>query len=850
MTATTTSTWKPSHAQSHSRSARPSTTPRGYPAVSSVGQAMPPQHPTSPPLLSPQTRKGARSPSPSYFGLAVNNESLQPDSNPGQHAQQNWKYSGSSRGSVAATPRHESNETNPAFAAFRKQSESYGFSLNNTPSGLSRSSTQAILTPSARRTDESPISPHARRPPVARFESEDKSTGKRQAGEPSFFDIPKQGSPMSMSPVPNSVSDHQHARLSLPASALQGPLSELQKKQRSDTLPPPGSASGPVLSSPQNVAKILETQFENVLLLDLRVFPQYAAGRVKGALNLCIPTTLLKRPSFTVQKLADTFTSEHDKNEFAKWETSAYIIVYDANSNLPQEAVMPFNVLKKFTTLGWKGQGLVIKGGFLGFSKAEPKLIERGEIGSATQSAPVSAPNQAILPVAGGCFMPETESAANPFFGNIRQNMDLLDGVGQMSIKMPTQMSADDEATLPAWLKKAAGSADEGKQVSDKFLKIERGEQKRMQQALSANVQYGTPSKESSDRVQVAGIEKGSKNRYNNIFPFDHTRVKLQGVSSGDCDYVNASFVQASHTNRKYIATQAPTPATFGDFWRMVWEQDVRVVVMLTAESEGGQVKSHAYWNSGEYGSLKLKKLSERQVALEKQKSKNTITAAVRPSLGTRRSTQPNPVGDKQNTQEPKSSPAEAPFVTVRHFTLSHSAHPFRPMREVTQLQYTQWPDFGAPASPTALLGLIEQVNKYVRSTTTPHGQTADDIAPESQRPILVHCSAGCGRTGTFCTVDSVIDMLKRQSLERKTHDADAMDVDGEDDWALRDDTDLIAATVSDFRGQRLSMVQNLRQFVLCYESILQWIVSQEHDDTKQQQKRLSRGKSYHGSMS
>ena len=126
---------------------------------------------------------------------------------------------------------------------------------------------------------------------------------------------------------------------------------------------------------------------------------------------------------------------------------------------------------------------------------------------------------------------------------------------------------------------------------------------------------------------------------------------------------------------------------------------------------------------------------------------------------------------------------------------------------------------------------------------------------PPSVRPVLVHCSAGCGRTGTFCTVDSVIDMLKRQRISRDKRDTSPMDIDrkspprtveesggdffasqfrereSEDsldgDWVLRDDHDLVEKTVEDFRHQRLSMVQSLRQYVLCYESVMEWLVEQ-----------------------
>jgi protein tyrosine phosphatase len=96
-------------------------------------------------------------------------------------------------------------------------------------------------------------------------------------------------------------------------------------------------------------------------------------------------------------------------------------------------------------------------------------------------------------------------------------------------------------------------------------LQIEKREQKRMQEALSGKVIYGTPTGLGgvSKQIQIAGIEKGSKNRYNNIWPYEHSRVKLQGVDEGSCDYVNANHVQAAYSNKRYIATQGPIPATF-----------------------------------------------------------------------------------------------------------------------------------------------------------------------------------------------------------------------------------------------------------------------------------------------
>jgi protein-tyrosine phosphatase len=200
-------------------------------------------------------------------------------------------------------------------------------------------------------------------------------------------------------------------------------------------------------------------------------------------------------------------------------------------------------------------------------------------------------------------------------------------------------------------------------------------------------------------------------------------------------------------------------------------------------------------------------------------------------------------------------------------------------MREITHLHFAAWPDFGTPAQPSHLLALVELANVMQKAampveTSSIVGSrvpTIDSIPvtwydePEQDvhcRPLLVHCSAGCGRTGAFCTVDSVIDMLKRQRQAsisaRRPRDSEgdvkmddaalpmttqepvakgffdrgtgennlrAWELSGIDTSWLRDDgIDLIQKTVQDFREQRLSMVQSLRQYVLCYETILEWL--------------------------
>lgn len=256
---------------------------------------------------------------------------------------------------------------------------------------------------------------------------------------------------------------------------------------------------------------------------------------------------------------------------------------------------------------------------------------------------------------------------------------------------------------------------------------------------------------------------------------------------------------------------------------------------MLTAEEEGGQVKSHKYWEPKNYGPLKLISLSERRVSLDPSFLK---TSPKRRSVGTA-------------LNGPASPDLNVPFILVRKFTLEHIEHPFSPMREITQLQYSSWPDFGAPAHPAHILGLIEHTDAVVRSSqpATSSPFSAESAAAAQRRPILVHCSAGCGRTGTFCAVDSVLSLLRRQRLQKKRNKEEnssggsdgegqvgmrklELNDGGDNAWLDRDDEDLICKVVSDFRDQRLSMVQSLRQFVLCYETVLEWFSRQSPLDS------------------
>ncbi|XP_072344098.1 tyrosine-protein phosphatase non-receptor type 18 [Scyliorhinus torazame] len=199
------------------------------------------------------------------------------------------------------------------------------------------------------------------------------------------------------------------------------------------------------------------------------------------------------------------------------------------------------------------------------------------------------------------------------------------------------------------------------------------------------------------------------KNRYKDILPFDQTRVPLTlFLNDGYSDYINANFVRGIDGERYYIATQGPLAHTVVDFWRMIWEFDVKVVVMACREFEVGKKKCERYWATEE----------EETIALGPFTITNVVTESLRNE------------------------------VIIR--TLSVTLLDETEARAIHQFQYMAWPDHGIPKDFDNLLEMLDLVHRRQGELTT---------------PICVHCSAGCGRTGVICTVDYVRSLLKRKLI-------------------------------------------------------------------------------------
>ncbi|KAJ0054810.1 hypothetical protein NL108_005315, partial [Boleophthalmus pectinirostris] len=200
--------------------------------------------------------------------------------------------------------------------------------------------------------------------------------------------------------------------------------------------------------------------------------------------------------------------------------------------------------------------------------------------------------------------------------------------------------------------------------------------------------------------------ENRNRNRYRDVSPFDHSRVKLESTEN---DYINASLVVMDEAQRSYILTQGPLRNTCGHFWLMIWEQKTKAVIMLNRVIEKGSEKCAQYWPSAE----------EREMAFRDTRFLVTLLS-----------------------EEPKS------YYTTRVLELQNIATGEK--REIYHFHYTTWPDFGVPDSPASFLNFLFKVRES--------GALGVD-----QGPAVVHCSAGIGRSGTFSLVDTCLVLMDKR---------------------------------------------------------------------------------------
>ncbi|XP_055048218.1 tyrosine-protein phosphatase non-receptor type 9 [Misgurnus anguillicaudatus] len=243
------------------------------------------------------------------------------------------------------------------------------------------------------------------------------------------------------------------------------------------------------------------------------------------------------------------------------------------------------------------------------------------------------------------------------------------------------------------------------------------------------------------------------RNRYGDVLCLDQTRVRLKARRNERSDYINASFMDGYKQKRSYIGTQGPLEKTYGDFWRMVWEQSVLVIVMTTRTDEGGRRKCGQYWPLDEGGQEVYGYIAVVNHKVDNHAHYNQTTLEL------------------------------------------HNTETFE-QRLVTHFQFLSWPDYGVPSSAVSLIDFLGAVKRQQQWAVQALGSQwrGHPLGP----PMVVHCSAGIGRTGTFCALDICLSQLQ-------------------DVGTLN-----ICQTVRRMRTQRAFSIQTPEQYYFCHTAILE----------------------------
>ncbi|AGO11220.1 AaceriACL041Cp [[Ashbya] aceris (nom. inval.)] len=627
----------------------------------------------------------------------------------------------------------------------------------------------------------------------------------------------------------------------------------------------------------------------NIVVVDTRPYVEFSKSHVRGALHVCLPSTLLRRKTFSFARLlenlppGDRESVRERLREHAQGERKLSIVIYD---NLPMKgdgwsSLACAGLSAKFLENNWEADGqtapdvYILSDGYQQFqlqfselSEALPASAEDdllcqppGLCASASSlSTPSSLRGSPLEPLPS----PLTTSPMSQLFkfqlpiqrplqnGNsqalprvfkmrhFEENSNLESYLGAVDINENRKLSEFDEATesngtrfqqsffkfplklsfqleyakitelykqdeidraIPKWFQDLMLKPSKMQYV-EQFQRLDILERTRLDRILntpfgdkmnSVNTvpchindaqfaNYFDYDKDYDPQITISsGVELGAKNRYKDVFPYEHTRVVLRRDSELRCTtvpvekdtsidtYINANYLTSPFdTDKKcgsagrYIATQAPLPETIHDFYTCIINNNVPVVLSLTDEFEHGVEKCCKFWADGEYNGIVVSMLEEHR-------------------------------GD---------------VLFIRRIQLTYNEG--KSSYELLQIQIKDWPDLGILDSPKDIIDMIF-MKDYVVQQLMSNGVFTENKVPT----VLVHCSAGCGRTGTLCTVDSVISNLTE--IARHSEQWTSNKTPGTGGF------DPIVMIIDRFRKQRISMVQTITQYLFIYDCMLRY---------------------------
>ncbi|OAV95625.1 hypothetical protein PTTG_04149 [Puccinia triticina 1-1 BBBD Race 1] len=587
---------------------------------------------------------------------------------------------------------------------------------------------------------------------------------------------------------------------------------------------------------------------------------------------------------------------------------------------------------------------------------------------------------------------PNNNKTINPFFDNIRQLNERLSLDSSLQNLSPIELPeltnpVGDLPRLPPFLRRLLQDSpiQRAQRLAHEFHDLEMAEQHRLEDVMrwessrvnlppsSSDPTSATPSSSLSIPQQQqpqqqqqkqqpnhgsiganrhhhpfsisAGVELGYKNRYKNIWPYEHTRIRLRSGQArrNETDYMNASMIsfrsdgappllsstsQHQVGSRRYIATQGPLTSTFEDFWSVVGSEDVGLIIMITRRHEAGREKCADYLRNGQYGDLVVSVDlpppsrsctttdgdggdgggtgmesdgdEEREMASGFFGFESAVPSSLNhhdhlPSPAPLPPPSSNTTG-KSASERGKKKRAGVLRKTVR---LSRTTRPDLPARQIAHIQYRGWPDFDVPPAAEDVLELIAESQRASLEIRRLNIQAVDDFVnnnsaqaqPGSKEdvrkavgtgsgPVIVHCSAGVGRTGSFILLDIMTEVLNalyvsprpplpthpssrapasppiRSTTPQTAHPLPASEPPRRQPEALRQsppshspahlprflDSQLcdcvtgvapiwqtypIMAVVNEMREQRMSMVANYRQYVFLHEVLLTYLLKE-----------------------